>query len=257
MSALPPKFTPKSGHSSAIAENSDVYVRTNYHIGGKVESNAYDLRLVDIFKGLKPDIDPNANNLIVFHLLGNHFDYCRRFPAEFAMFVDKDEHDLGLGFISSAPSMLKLRTNCYDDSVRYTDAVISEIYTETIKLGSVSIFLFMPDHGEDVFIGDHDPSTFTYDMARIPFIVWASEQFARSNPDRINALRSNSKGVSTNDLLYELLIGLTAVQTTYYEEEYDPSSPKYSLTSDSAVTLHGGKMVRDDPKFDLSRLALH
>jgi len=114
----------------------------------------------------------------------------------------------------------------------------------------------MPDHGEDVFIGDHDASTFTYDMARIPFVVWASEHFARSNPDRINALRSNSKGVFTNDLLYELLIGLTGVQTTYYEEEYDPSSPKYSLTSGSAMTLHGAKMVRDDPKFDF-RLAMH
>jgi heptose-I-phosphate ethanolaminephosphotransferase len=233
---------------TAIAENSDVYIRTNYSIGMTL-GNSYDLRLVDIFKRLKTHIDPNANNLLVFHLLGNHFNYCRRFPPAFAMFASQTSH--------YPPSMVE-RINCYDDSVRYTDMVISEIYTETMKLGSVSIFLFMPDHGEDVVIGDHDPASFTYDMARIPFVVWASEHFAQSNPARINELRSNSNRVFTNDLLYDLLVGLTGVKTIYYEEEYDPSSPKYSLSSESAMTLHGKKMVRDDPSFDSpSDVAMH
>ena len=85
-------------------------------------------------------------------------------------------------------------------------------------------------------------------MTRIPMVAWLSRDFEQSHPDRAKALRVNSKAIWTNDLLYDLVLGLAGVQTEHYDAGYDLSSSTFRLDPSAALTLNGARKVIDDPE---------
>lgn len=237
---------------TAIAKAADVYVRINQRVGRENLSDFSDMELVDRFRAMKNQIKTDENNLIVFHLMGSHQDYCRRFPASFARFskTPASTHIRATGWLdwsATQESRRRQQTDCYDDSVAFTDLVLSKIFSEAKQLPGFRAFVYLPDHAEGIDAGlGHDPQMFTFEMARISLLVWLSDAFENDDPERAAALRDHRDAVWTNDLLYELLLGLTGVEIKNFDPRYDLSSKRYSLNPDSALTLHGGKKVAED-----------
>ncbi len=238
---------------TAIANTADVYVKINHRVDGGSLSDFPDIELVSRLRDLKRQINPDENNLIVLHLMGSHQDYCRRFPSNFSRFSDtpNSAHAGTAGWFdwfADTASARRKKTDCYDDSVAFTDLVLSQIFSEAKQLSGFRAFVYLPDHAEGIDEGRaHDPQMFTFEMTHIPLIVWLSDAFTKASAGRTAALRNHRDAVWTNDLLYELILGLTGIEAEDYDPRYDLSSERYSLDWDSALTQHGAKKVEADP----------
>ena len=67
----------------------------------------------------------------------------------------------------------------------------------------------------------HDPQRFTFAMTHIPLLVWLSDAFMVDEPDRVKSAPQPRELSWTNDLLYDLLIGLTGIDVETHDPSYD------------------------------------
>ena len=104
--------------------------------------------------------DRNANQVFIFHLLGSHMDYSKRYP-------------LSRSLISPPSSMI----DHYVNTIYYTDWVINILYTEIANLfgdSSPILAFYFADHGE-IVTNERWGRGFDIpyqDEFRAPFIVW-------------------------------------------------------------------------------------
>lgn len=209
---------------TTIASLADVQHWLNVNSGDKLFTTYYDEKLVDEI----PTSEENDKMLIIVHLMGNHADYRDRYPANFARFNGKGR-----------------KVDAYDNSVLYNDNVLQAIYDKVKKYPNFKAFVYFSDHGDDVdnALG-HESSRFTYPMARIPLIVNVSDEFIDEHEEQVENMRKNKKAYWTNDLLYNLMIGLMDIRgVTDIQEKFDLLSSEYNLPRDEVKLLHGQKKL--------------
>ena len=95
----------------------------------------------------------NAATFTVIHLMSCHAPYQIRYPAGFADHLELD----------------------YEKATAYLDTVLEKLFKFAMSDPEIKGILFIPDHGEDVKIGDHDSAGFTIDMTKIPMICYFSD----------------------------------------------------------------------------------
>lgn len=213
---------------SVIARSADYRVWTYLPETGV---HSYDGELIEALRHLKTD--PDKPNLIVLHMIGTHEGYDKRYPRR------------GVPFAVETP------VDDYDNAMHYNDRVVQALFEQMQHDPAFMTMVFMSDHGEAVDEGrGHDSSRFCFPMARIPFYVAVSPAFAARDPSLIKALRAHQNRVFTNDLLFNLLCGLTGIDLQQYDDKtLDPSSPAYGLKASQATTLYGRRPITDDPAF--------
>ncbi|MCL2469719.1 MAG: phosphoethanolamine transferase [Alphaproteobacteria bacterium] len=190
--------------------------------------------------------DPAGNNLLIIHLMGSHTPYHKRYSESFpAVHVDAKKF---LGKVAE-DKKTKKRYQEYLTSIKHTDDVLKSIHSLVAQHADrPAALLYFADHGEDIFSkgGGHNFSEFTWTMARIPMYLWFSQAYREKYPDRVSSARANREKIFTNDLIYDLYLGLSGIQSESYLAEYDISSKSYSLTWDRAVIAEG-KQPKTDP----------
>ena len=135
----------------------------------------------------------------------------------------------------------------YDNSVRYVDSVLQGIFEKVHNYSNFQGFLYLPDHGEDPESGNaHSPDKFTFQMVRIPFLVYLSPKAIVNRPEIQKELQKHKDLPWTNDLAYNLLISLLGIQNAPYEErQFDLASPTYQLNWEKVKTQHGTKSLSE------------
>ena len=102
-----------------------------------------DMNLVEAMKNI---LENSSNNklFIVLHTYGSHFEYKNRYPETMAHFTPDN---------NSAASVMNRRDliNAYDNTIRYTDAVLDSVITTLDRLNVSSAMVYVSDHGEDIF----------------------------------------------------------------------------------------------------------
>lgn len=169
------------------------------------------------------------NALIIIHLMGCHGVYRDRYPNTY--FSGKDS-----------------TVDEYDDSIRYNDYILSQIYEQVHTLPNFKGMIYFSDHGDDADRGiGHEASKFTWPMARIPLVMWFSDRFQEERAQTFMQLKNHEQSYWTNDLLYDVLLdilGITGMPHT--NVQYDLASQKYALTKEDAMTLHGSVRLADE-----------
>lgn len=191
------------------------------------------------------NIDPNNNNLIVIHLLGSHAKYLARLPEGYPTDF-KESGEEYLGEKAKNENFVKNVLNPYDATIKYTDNNLNKIYN-TIKnmVPDLSAFVYMPDHGEDVFGQKwHDSSMFTFEMTRIPFVMYFSDTWMSRNQDRYSIIDSHKELPFTTDLFYDCFLGIAGINTNSYESKYDIGDTAYSINWNNAVTMWTDKNLQ-------------
>ena len=171
-----------------------------------------DMELVDTLK--KVLAQPGNKKFIVLHILGNHYSYSARYPDGYDAFKPSNKT------ISSKITDKKFKNvliNSYDNSIRYSDAVIDSVISMVNKLNNFSSVAFIADHGEDLFDDDRNWSSHhngappsKYD-AHVPFFVWYSPKLEATYPNKISNLLQHKNAVaSSQNLIYTLtsMIGI-------------------------------------------------
>lgn len=187
------------------------------------------------------DKPSDKNRLIFVHLTGSHVNYCRRFPKNFTFYGD--DYSLQTSYTGYPLDFYLVELiNCYDNSIRYNDHVISEII-KTIDNNSAHStgLLYFSDHGEDVYgFKNHDSEQFTYNMIEIPLLFWLSEGYKDRYSNKVEILKSHLISPFTNDSIYDTVLGMIGVEADFYQATGDLTNKKYK---DSLITLHGEKII--------------
>ncbi|MDY6408053.1 MAG: phosphoethanolamine transferase [Pseudomonadota bacterium] len=167
-----------------------------------------------------PDIEKilsssDEKQVIFVHLIGSHSAYVNRYPASFRHWTD---HLAGKNLSDYGHRLL----NSYDDSIRYTDWVLSQIINQLKATDSVSYMLYFSDHGEDIFdtttnkILGHSQIA-NKPMTSIPFMLWLSPKLEALRPD----IRMRSKHYQSDYKLEDAIHTIIDV-SSLTNKDYEP-----------------------------------
>lgn len=173
---------------------------------------------------------------IFIHLKGSHFEYSRRYPKDFDQFKP------------STNSFKDKITAEYDNSILYTDWLLSSIIDRLKSSKKTSVLFYSSDHGENMMddsrgllghgIGNQ------YDLPVSAFI-WASDNVSSQQSLKLLKLKEReSQKISISSLPHTLL-NITGVFTSRYKRSEDLLSDDF--VSSKCPYLLGAGYV---PSFD-------
>lgn len=196
----------------------------------------YDEALLDFMD----EVDPTRNNLVVFHLMGSHFNYENRFTEATRQWGSPANHD---------PI-----TN-YKNALYYTDQVLKRIHERACERLNLQAMVYFSDHSE-VPDRHRQPQFNGFAYTRIPLMVWMGDDFISVRPHRAEALRQNKDRYWTNDLAYELMCGLMDAGSNRFREDNSLASATYRFKREELTAMGGKIQIKDDylDKTSISRL---
>jgi glucan phosphoethanolaminetransferase (alkaline phosphatase superfamily) len=171
--------------------------------GGSVlyPMNAQDGDLLPFFENV---LSASGRKLVVLHTSGSHWDYAARYPSEFEIFKKVCKGDSKKRDYASCA--LDEISNMYDNSIVYTDHILSEIISR-LKHKNAILF-YTSDHGESLGengVYGHGGDNIKEQM-EVPFFVWASDSFNNQNPELShNLLKNNKKAINYKYLFHSIL----------------------------------------------------
>lgn len=186
-----------------------------------------DKRIIPLLQ----EIDGKNNAFVVIHLMGSHMRYDDRVPPGFS------------GISNTYGANQKVFE--YDQSLRYTDKVLQDIFQYAQEHWNLNAAIYCSDHGEDMVYG-HGAGKFTFQMVRIPMFIYLSPEYRAQYPDVADNIQNHQDVIFTNDLIYDTLSGILRIPNSEYEARWDLGSAEYNLPIDEARTKHGQVAVSED-----------
>lgn len=159
--------------------------------------------------------------LIVMHILGSHGpSYYKRTPKEFKPFLPECSQDN----VQDCPR--ETIVNAYDNTIVYTDYVLSRMVELLEKEGGSTALLYISDHGES--LGENGiylhglPYAFApEEQTHVPMQFWASAAFSRVHGIDLASLQARRQTTFSHDNLFHTMLGLYRVKTAIYNPDLD------------------------------------
>lgn len=173
--------------------------------------------------------EPSANNLIIFHLYGQHTKYDCRFDKKHAYFTTDS-----LKARKKLNKEQKQIVADYDNATRYNDEVFNSICNYFVDKDAIVIYL--SDHGEEVYDyiwmfgrtpGDRIDSPIANYEFQIPMVMWFSEPFKEQHPDIVERVKDARQKPFISSNLSQLILGLAGVHTKWYSPKRDLLNEHY------------------------------
>lgn len=188
------------------------------------DGNYYDADLLPILDKILNQ--KRKKEFIVLHTYGSHFNYMERYPRDMAHFLP-DTHCEAKQ--ENRPDLI----NAYDNTIRYTDFVLSGVIERLRKHGGMSAMLYTSDHGENIFDDAHklflhaSPRASEYEL-RVPFLVWTSQSFRLLLPEVSRALSANShKQAQSSRSAFHTMLNIGGISTRYLQTHMSLASMQY------------------------------
>ena len=124
--------------------------------------------------------------------------------------------------------------NAYDNSIRYTDAVLGKLIGLLTECKESAALLYTSDHGEDIFDDERDlflhaspvPS---YYQLHVPLVIWTSETYRQVHAQRLESMTSHTDLPTSSNCVFHTLLGLGGVETAYRNDSLSLVSPHFSV----------------------------
>jgi len=132
--------------NTVFGKQADQFTIVNQGLGQRSDTSLDEKLLPELDKALA---DPAERKFIVIHTIGSHQHYQLRYPRDFGIYDDAD--DEVARELAAKWSALAVARNHYDDTIRYTDLILSSVISR-LKADKVknSEMLFLSDHGQEV-----------------------------------------------------------------------------------------------------------
>lgn len=199
--------------------------------GQCIEGECYDDVL---FHGLEEYIDKlQGDGVIVLHTIGSHGPtYYHRYPPQFRKFTPTcDTNEI------QTCSQQQL-VNTYDNTILYIDYIVDKAINllKSHQDNFTTSLVYLSDHGES--LGENGvylhglPYAIAPDTQKhVPMLFWLSEDYQkRYQVDQTCLQKQASSQDFSQDNLFSTLLGLTGVQTKYYQAADDILHPCRRLT---------------------------
>ncbi|MGI6242432.1 MAG: phosphoethanolamine transferase [Prevotella sp.] len=177
------------------------------------------------------EINPEENNLVIFHLIGQHVSYRTRCPGNQRVFTADDYKDARPDISIRKRGMIA----DYDNAVHYNDSIVDAIIRKFEN--DEAIIVYMPDHGEECyepgrnFICRNHSAAIDDLLAKyefeVPFWIYCSHKYAVRHPKVFKAVKDAKDKRFMTDALPHLLVWLAGISTKDYHDEYNLLSPDY------------------------------
>lgn len=190
----------------------------------------------EIIPVLERIIDSTPGNIfVVLHTYGSHFQYRTRYTQAERLFTP----DVQMAIREKNKTDL---INAYDNSIVYTDKVLSQLANMLNSKGLYSSMLFTSDHGENLYDDSRmlflhsTPYPTVYEL-RIPFFAWFSDSYVAANPKALSAAVANRhKAIDTKSVFHSLL-DMAHISSPYLDVQSSIINPK--LRNDSNRMIVG------------------
>lgn len=188
------------------------------------DGNYYDADLLPILDKILAR--KRKKEFIVLHTYGSHFNYMDRYPRQMAHF-QPDTHCEAKK--ENRPDLI----NAYDNTIRYTDLVLSGVIERLRAHGGMSAMLYTSDHGENIFDDSHklflhaSPRASEYEL-HVPFLVWTSQSFQHQEPAVAQALSANRhKQAQSSRSAFHTMLNIGGISTRYLQAHMSLASLQY------------------------------
>ena len=208
------------------ANTADVYINT----AGSLDSATYDEVLLPKLNDILKD-KQTSKKFIVIHTIGNHFRYNYRYPEHFNYFTPTLQKGLSTEVATSISNKDKL-INSYDNSIRYTDYIVSTITTKLKKQNDLSYLYFISDHGENLFDDERNKFVHGYNIptkyeVEIPLFIWYSKEYEKTYTEKVNHLKAHKNALVNSTNTFHTLVDLSNISYENEKLEKSIASPKF------------------------------
>ena len=191
----------------------------------------YDEGLLHDYDKLCQQKQTAENNLVIFHLMGQHMGYKARYPKERRIFKDyhyKHRTDL-------KHKDIRILSH-YDNATLYNDSIVEQIIRRFEN--KKALVIYIPDHGEECYdgilnkMGRQHTAKIDARLAReefeIPFWIWCSRPLKTENPELYQQIFAVKDRPLMTDALPHLLFSLGGISTPLYKKQLDILSSQYN-----------------------------
>ena len=206
------------------------------------ENELYDARLIDVFKEVLKDTT-SKKKMVALQLKGSHYPYHKRYPEEFTRFkpvIRKNKH------ISYSKRKKEEIINSYDNSILYTDYVVSSLIRLMEKDSTYGALCFVSDHGDNLFDDNTQGSMRGHPKAspnlyRIPFLIWTTPDYYANNQGLCCRMKEKTDVKFSSDKLIYVLSSMANITWSGYKEEKNILSgsfvehPRYIIANNNKL----------------------
>lgn len=205
-----------------------------------VRKYVYDEELMDEYCQRRVEVEKDSNNLIMFHLIGMHYDYTNRFLPTRVKFQPKDYLDR-----KELNDEERLTVSNYDNAVVYNDSIVSNIIE--MYRDKDAVIIYFSDHGEEIndyrsfdsrsAICDNNMAGWMHCQLDVPFIIFMTDVYREKHPSVVSKIERSVDRPFMIDDLPHLLYDLAGLKDKWYD-------PKRSVINDS-FNVSRKRMVTD------------
>lgn len=178
-------------------------------------------------------INLKGNNLIIFHLIGQHVSYNTRYPKDRAKWHADDYKELRPDI--AGDHYRRRMIAAYDNACLYNDSIVTQIVKRFEDKDAIVVY--MPDHGEEIFEPGRDIICRNHSAAvdwplahyefEVPFWVWCSRKYAHREPEVFKAIKDAKNRRFMTDALPHMMVWLAGISSKDYNDKYNLLSPNY------------------------------
>lgn len=178
-------------------------------------------------------INLKGNNLIIFHLIGQHVSYNTRHPKDRAKWHADDYKELRPDI--AGDHYRRRMIAAYDNACLYNDSIVTQIVKRFEDKDAIVVY--MPDHGEEIFEPGRDiicrnhSATVDWPLAHyefeVPFWIWCSRKYAHREPEVFKAIKDAKNRRFMTDALPHMMVWLAGISSKDYNDKYNLLSPNY------------------------------
>lgn len=197
---------------------------------------------------LQESIARPGRKLVVLHTLGSHFDYSLRYPENFEKF-SPDRQDIGHQGLNKKNAQI---SSNYDNSVLYTDYILSEVIERVRLQGRGAVVVYFSDHGEDLPGEGCDYSGVkrkTASAYQVPVVLWMSEEYKMKHADFWKRLESNRGEPYTIRAIYSTMMDLAHVEVKKNESNFGGFLVRADLHSTPRMVAVSESMIDYDAAY--------
>ncbi len=215
---------------------------------------SYDMQLLQTLQRVVESTD-EEKLFFVLHCYGSHYCYNQRYPAEFSIFLpDRDS--------AVNPRNLEALHNSYDNSIRYTDALLNSIIAYLEGVNACSAMLYCSDHGEDLFDDEremflHSAPRVTYYQLHVPCLAWFSEEYCRCYPDKVAMAARHRWSPTTTSALFHTIADIASIRGRFIDYRHSLVSPLFDESAPRLYLNDRNEAVQLDHRIGLSDLDRH
>ena len=178
-------------------------------------------------------INLKGNNLIIFHLIGQHVSYNTRYPKDRAKWHADDYKELRPDI--AGDHYCRRMIAAYDNACLYNDSIVTQIVKRFEDKDAIVVY--MPDHGEEIFEPGRDIICRNHSAAvdwplahyefEVPFWIWCSRKYAHREPEVFKAIKDAKNRRFMTDALPHMMVWLAGISSKDYNDKYNLLSPNY------------------------------